>query len=208
MAEPARRWELHTPHEKVAISVRAHWIEWAQKSVPAVLGFLAVLVVDRLLAGRVDGLTLASITLLVTITAILWVWSAYEVWKADHMWVTNTRIVMQRGITHRILKMAPLTNTMYVRVNETPWGRTFGYASLEVFVPGEYGQEILNPAPTPHALANQIMRLVKEPPPPPESGAPPRVGAAAGPAHPPGGGDGGHGDGGHANGSHGEGGGA
>ena len=131
--------------------------------IPALL-LLAVFVVDIVFRAQLDG----EIRLVITLGGIalfgLWVMFAWAEWKADHLFITNKRVIMQRGIGRRTVKMFMLDNVMYVFVHENGLGRMLHYATVEIVAPGPDGVERFERAPDPHELSNEILYLSRNQP--------------------------------------------
>lgn len=161
------------PNEQEVRRVQAHWIAFVRRLIWPALLLVVLITVEVVFRERVDPAARFLLTLGGVGVIVLWAVGAYFEWRADMLVITNKRLISQRGIGHRIVKMFMLTNTMYVYVDQTGLGRMLDYARIEIVAPGRLGEEVLERAPEPHLLAAQIMELsrpVEEaaPPPPPE----------------------------------------
>lgn len=153
------------PDERVH-EIRAHWIMFAKWLLAPALLLFALLVLVGLLGPRLDMATRFMVVVLGLLVVFLWGSIAYQEWNRDYLYVTNKRIVMRRGYVRRTLKMFPLGNVMYVLSEDTPFSRALGYGKIDVVSPGEKGPEaasVLDPAPNPSVLANEIMFLIDRP---------------------------------------------
>lgn len=140
-------------------AIHQHWISIARRLIWVALLVLAIIVMNLLLSGVLDGqirlvLTLGGLAIVGLLTMF-----AYFEWQVDLLIITNKRLISLNGVGPRTVKMFMLDNLMYIYVDQPGLGRVLDYARLEVVAPGGKGEEVMQRAPHPHDLSAYIMEL-------------------------------------------------
>jgi hypothetical protein len=140
-------------------AIHQHWISIARRLIWVALLVLAIIAMNLLLSGVLDGqirlvLTLGGLAIVGLLTMF-----AYFEWQVDLLIITNKRLISLNGVGPRTVKMFMLDNLMYIYVDQPGLGRVLDYARLEVVAPGGKGEEVMQRAPHPHDLSAYIMEL-------------------------------------------------
>ena len=113
------------PNEQVLYRTRLHW----KIFVPAVLLLLLCLPV---IVVAIDGGLNPYLSLSLLVVPLVAVLSAYLTWLFSEFGVTDKRVLIKTGIVGRHTLETLLTKVENIGVEQSLWGRLFGYGTIYV----------------------------------------------------------------------------
>lgn len=136
--------------EKIAITIRRHWL---------VLAWPVVIAAVALALGIVAAAMGAPYGLLLPAAAGLWLW--YKVVERDRdLWaVTNLRVVDECGVISLNSKESPLEKINNVTYSQTGWGRILGYGDIQIQTAAEIGATTYTMVTNPRELKDTITEM-------------------------------------------------
>jgi uncharacterized membrane protein YdbT with pleckstrin-like domain len=151
--------------EEIILVTRQHWLVLAQHILPESLLGLAVIVAMTMLMARLPGPASALGFLLLIFPAITMVRDVL-VWTNHVYVVTSRRVVQLMGVINKNVIDSSLEKVNDVKMEQSVWGRLFGYGDIEILTASELGinrfTRINNPIRFKTAMLNAKGRLEQE----------------------------------------------
>lgn len=142
--------------EDLVLQLHRHWVllgRW--------LGLPLTLVVLFCLAiyaagGRLPGDVKLFLLLLALATLGLWTIVAWLRWTAVSLTLTDQRVILESGVIGRASKVIALDRVQDVATRQSPWGRLFGYGTVQIDAMGASGTELVPYVPGPERLRDEV----------------------------------------------------
>ena len=120
----------------------------------------ALLVAEVLVSAPVVGVTLlvivtvlrrvapeVPVALPAALLIALWLYVAWIRWASGTLTLTDTRVVLTKGVLSQLQRTIPFEKIQYVGVRQSILGRLIGFGTLEIGVAGYADPHRFGPAP-------------------------------------------------------------
>jgi len=125
--------------EKVLRVARQHWTLLIGQVLPEVLLFIAIIVLTSIVwAQWLPGNATALGYLLLILPAISLLWDVLR-WSHHQVVVTTRRVIQITGVFNKSVVDSSLEKVNDVKMDQSFWGRIFGFGDIEILTASEYG---------------------------------------------------------------------
>jgi len=132
--------EYLLPTERRVIRVRQHWAVMIPHITQTALFLIAMILIDRLLEGRIGGWGEAlvdNLTFYLALVAVLRFVVNSILWWIERIVITDKRVMLAQGIITHNVGMMPLGKVTDLTFSRTVGGRMLGYGTLIVESAGQ-----------------------------------------------------------------------
>ena len=141
------------PGEDVRFAATIHWITYVKGFLVLILAAAMLVVGERANSGRQIWLIAAAF--IAVIAGILIVRAWFHRWITE-IAVTNRRVIYKTGFISRKTIEMQMDKVETVEVNQSVFGRVFGYGDVEVIGTGDTKFDTMRTIAHPIDLRNQI----------------------------------------------------
>jgi uncharacterized membrane protein YdbT with pleckstrin-like domain len=152
--------------EEIHLVARQHWFLLARTILPEVaLIILSIILVTMLWAGML-AVPLAALGYLLIILPIISLLRDTLIWANHKYVVTSRRVIQVMGVFNKNVIDSSLEKVNDVKMEQSMWGRLFGYGDVEIMTASELGvnrfTQIGDPVRFKTAMLNAKGRLEEE----------------------------------------------
>ena len=140
--------------ERILARERRHWIVLAPRFV---IGCVAVAIIVAAVVGlRLDAWLAALAVLTVAFLFGLWLTAGLAAWTVNDLTLTDSRVVLRRGVLARRSKVIGLERIQDIATARGPLGRVLDYGLLEIEAAGSSGCEVIDKVRSPERVRDQV----------------------------------------------------
>ena len=145
------------PGETELLRVHRHPVVIVRRTALPVLVIVAILAVGALLPLLRPVATLRwFVELVILIAALVYLDVQYIIWRSESLTVTDQRVLYRRGVFGRFSRSIGLGRVQDVSTAQGPFGRLFGYGTVEVESAARDGAEVFDHVPDPVGFRNVL----------------------------------------------------